>query len=43
MLRSKLFKRVKNTVLWFYVIENLNGEEIVAKGKFCEKYLSKTV
>ena len=35
-----MIKKVKNTVLWTYVISDLKGEEIV--GKFCEKDLQKT-
>ena len=33
-------KKVKNTVPWTYVVNDLNGEEI--KGKFYEKELQKT-
>ena len=33
-------KKVKNTVLWTYVINELNGKEIV--GTFYEKQLQKT-
>ena len=33
-------KKVKNTVLWTYVINDLNGEEII--GTFYEKELQKT-
>ena len=33
-------KKVKNTVLWTYVISDLNGKEIV--GTFYEKKLQKT-
>ena len=33
-------KEVRNTVLWTYVVDDLNGEEIV--GTFCEKELQKT-
>ena len=32
-------KKVKNTVPWTYVVNDLNGEEI--KGKFYEKELQK--
>ena len=35
-----MIKKVKNTVLWTYVINNLNGEEII--GTFYEKELQKT-
>ena len=35
-----MIKKFKNTVLWTYVIENLNGEEIV--GAFYVKVLQKT-
>ena len=35
-----VIKRVKNTVLWTYVINDLNGEEIM--GMFYEKELQKT-
>ena len=35
-----MIKVIKNTVLWAYVINNLNGEEIV--GRFYEKELQKT-
>ena len=35
-----VLKKVKNTVPWTYVINDLNGEEIT--GKFCEKELQKT-
>ena len=34
-----VIKKVKNTVLWTYVINDLNGEEII--GKFYEKELQK--
>ena len=45
MLQSRvkrffLIRQIKNTVPWTYVINNLNGEEIV--GSFCEKELQKT-
>ena len=33
-------KKVKNTVAWTYIIDNLNGEEII--GTFYEKELQKT-
>ena len=33
-------KEVRNTVLWTYVVDDLNGGEIV--GTFCEKELQKT-
>ena len=35
-----VIKKIKNTVLWTYVISDLNGEEIV--GSFYEKELQKT-
>ena len=35
-----IIKKVKNTVPWTYVINDLNGEEII--GKFYEKELQKT-
>ena len=35
-----VIKKVKNTVLWTYVISDLNGEEII--GTFYEKELQKT-
>ena len=35
-----VIKKVKNTVLWIYVISNLKGEDIA--GTFCEKELQKT-
>ena len=35
-----MIKKVKNTVLWTYVIENLDGEEIV--GTFYVKVLQET-
>ena len=35
-----MIKTVKNTVLWTYILEDLNGEEIV--GMFFEKKLQKT-
>ena len=35
-----LIKKVKNAVSWTYVINDLNGEEII--GKFYEKELQKT-
>ena len=38
--RFFLIRQIKNTVPWTYVINNLNGEEIV--GSFCEKELQKT-
>ena len=34
-----MIKKVKNTVLWTYIIEDLNGEEIF--GTFNEKELQK--
>ena len=38
--RSFLIKKVKNTVLWTYVINDQNGDEII--GTFYEKELQKT-
>ena len=35
-----MIKKVKNTVAWEYVINHLNGEEII--GSFYEKELQKT-
>ena len=35
-----VIKKVKNTVLWTYAIDDLNGEEIV--GTFYKKELQKT-
>ena len=35
-----VIKKVKNTVPWTYVFNDLNGEEII--GTFCEKELQKT-
>ena len=35
-----MFKEVKNTVPWTYVINDLNGEEII--GTFYEKELQRT-
>ena len=42
MLKEEVFviKKVKNTVPWTYVINDLNGEEII--GTFYEKELQKT-
>ena len=40
MKKFFLLKKLKNTVLWTYVISDLNGEEIV--GSFHEKELQKT-
>ena len=40
MFQIGLIKVIKNTVLWAYVINNLNGEEIV--GRFYEKEFQKT-
>ena len=37
---KKFIKKIKNTVLWTYVINDLNGEEI--NGTFNEKELQKT-
>ena len=34
-----MIKKVRNTVPWTYVINDLNGEEII--GTFCEKELQK--
>ena len=38
--RNFVIKKVKNTVPWTYVINDLNGEEII--GTFYEKELQKT-
>ena len=38
--RSFVIKKVKNTVPWTYIINDLNGEEII--GTFYEKELQKT-
>ena len=38
--KSFLLKKIKNTVPWKYVINDLNGEEII--GSFYEKELQKT-
>ena len=35
-----MIKKVKNTVPWTYVVNDLNGEEII--GTFYEKELQKT-
>ena len=35
-----IISKIKNTVPWTYVINDLNGEEII--GTFCEKELKKT-
>ena len=35
-----VISKIKNTVSWTYVINDLNGEEIT--GRFCEKELQKT-
>ena len=35
-----VIKKVKNTVPWTYVLNDLNGDEII--GTFCEKELQKT-
>ena len=40
MKKYLLLKKIKNTVLWTYVINDLNGEEII--GTFYEKELQKT-
>ena len=39
--RSICFKKVKNTVPWTYLINDLNSEEIT--GTFYEKELQKTI
>ena len=39
-LRSFFIMKVKNTVLWTYVIRDLKGEELA--GTFYEKELQKT-
>ena len=38
--RNLVFSKIKNTVPWTYVINDLNGEEII--GTFCEKELQNT-
>ena len=38
--KTLLLKKLKNTILWTYVINDLNGEEII--GTFFEKELQKT-
>ena len=38
--RDKIVSKIKNTVPWTYVINDLNGEEII--GTFYEKELQKT-
>ena len=38
--KKYVIKKVKNTVLWTYVIKDLNGEEVT--GTFYEKELQKT-
>ena len=35
-----VIKKVKNTIPWIYVINDLNDEEII--GRFCEKEQQKT-
>ena len=35
-----MIKKVKNTVPWTYIINDLNGKEII--GTFCEKELQKS-
>ena len=35
-----IFKKIKNTVLWTYVLNDLNGEEIIST--FYENELQKT-
>ena len=40
VLRSFVIKQINNTVSWTYVINDLNGEEII--GTFYEKELQKT-
>ena len=35
-----VIKKIKNTVPWIHVINDLNGEQII--GTFCEKELQKT-
>ena len=39
MLQIGLIKKIKNTVPWIYVINDLNGDEII--GTFYEKELQK--
>ena len=41
MKKYLLFKKVKNTVLWTYVINDLNGEEIT--GTFYENNYKKQI
>ena len=40
MKKYLLLKKLKNTIPWIYVINDLNGEEII--GTFYEKELQKT-
>ena len=40
MKKYLLLKKVKNTIAWTYVIDDLSGEEII--GTFYEKELQKT-
>ena len=35
-----VISKIKNTIIWTYVISDLSGEEII--GSFCEKELQKT-
>ena len=39
MIKTLNFKKIKNTVPWTYVIDDLNGEEIIET--FYEKELQK--
>ena len=41
MKKSLLLKKIKNTMSWAYIINDLNGEEIVER--FYEKELQKTI
>ena len=40
MVRRNIIKKIKNIVTWTYVINDLNGEEII--GTFYENELQKT-
>ena len=40
VIRSFVISKIKNTVPWTYVINDLNGEEIT--GTFCEKKMQKS-
>ena len=41
MVRRNIIKKIKNTVPWTYVLNDLNGEEII--GTFYENELQKTM